>query len=172
MASWRGILRATPYAPANPPFPGDIVSSTQRLPRLVAGEQCSSSCSSFSPSQPGCRIICADSGYRSLAMSLLGLGELPESPPGPFFCPWNRISPRLIGPGFPAGENAPVSRILTLETMLRRALEEARAIANDDGLDNSQKRVDLRKILKAATSAIWTSHHSGGKRRHDHGNRQ
>jgi hypothetical protein len=50
--------------------------------------------------------------------------------------------------------------------MLQRALEEARPIANDDSLDEEQKRVNLRKTLKAATSAIWASHHSGGKRQH------
>ena len=56
--------------------------------------------------------------------------------------------------------------------MLQRALEEARPIANDESLNEEQKRVNLRKTLKAATSAIWTSHHSGGKRQHGHGNRQ
>jgi hypothetical protein len=35
------------------------------------------------------------------------------------------------------------------------ALEEARAIAKDDGLDEPQKRVNLRKTLKVAASAIW-----------------
>ena len=50
--------------------------------------------------------------------------------------------------------------------MLQRALEEARPIANDESLDEEQKRVNLRKTLKAATSAIWASHHSGGKRQH------
>jgi hypothetical protein len=38
--------------------------------------------------------------------------------------------------------------------MLRRALEEARAIVSDDGLDESQKRVNLRKTLKVAASAM------------------
>jgi excisionase family DNA binding protein len=56
--------------------------------------------------------------------------------------------------------------------MLQRALEEARPITNDESLDEEQKRVNLRKTLKAATSAIWASHHSGGKRQHGHGNRQ
>jgi excisionase family DNA binding protein len=42
--------------------------------------------------------------------------------------------------------------------MLRHALEEARAIVSDDGLDESQKRVNLRKTLKVAASAIWASH--------------
>ena len=42
--------------------------------------------------------------------------------------------------------------------MLRRALEEARAIVSDDGLDETQKRVNLRKTLKVAASAIWASH--------------
>lgn len=56
--------------------------------------------------------------------------------------------------------------------MLQRALEEARPIANDESLTEEQKRVNLRKTLKAATSAIWASHHSGGKRQHGHGNRQ
>jgi hypothetical protein len=42
--------------------------------------------------------------------------------------------------------------------MLRRALEEARTIVSDDGLDESQKRVNLRKTLKVAASAIWASH--------------
>jgi hypothetical protein len=56
--------------------------------------------------------------------------------------------------------------------MLQRALEEARPIANDESLDEEQKRVNLRKTLKAATSAIWASHRSGGKRQHGHGNRQ
>jgi hypothetical protein len=42
--------------------------------------------------------------------------------------------------------------------MLRRALEEARTIVIDDGLDESQKRVNLRKTLKVAASAIWASH--------------
>ena len=56
--------------------------------------------------------------------------------------------------------------------MLQRALEEARPIAHDESLDEEQKRVNLRKTLKAATSAIWASHHSGGKRQHGHGNRQ
>jgi hypothetical protein len=55
--------------------------------------------------------------------------------------------------------------------MLQRALEEARPIANDESLNEEQKRVNLRKTLKAATSAIWASHHSGGKRQHGHGNR-
>jgi hypothetical protein len=56
--------------------------------------------------------------------------------------------------------------------MLQRALEEARPIANDESLNEEQKRVNLRKTLKAATSAIWASHHSGGKHQHGHGNRQ
>jgi hypothetical protein len=56
--------------------------------------------------------------------------------------------------------------------MLQRALEEARPIANDESLNEEQKRVNLRKTLKAATSAIWASHHSGVKRQHGHGNRQ
>jgi hypothetical protein len=42
--------------------------------------------------------------------------------------------------------------------MLRRALEEARIIVSDDGLDESQKRVNFRKTLKVAASAIWASH--------------
>jgi hypothetical protein len=50
-----------------------------------------------------------------------------------------------------------------IETMpildiLRRALEEARPIANDEGLSEEQRRVNLRKALKMATSAIWASH--------------
>jgi hypothetical protein len=56
--------------------------------------------------------------------------------------------------------------------MLQRAIEEARPIANDESLNEEQKRVSLRKTLKSATSAIWASHHSGGKRQHGHGNRQ
>jgi hypothetical protein len=49
--------------------------------------------------------------------------------------------------------------------MLRRALEEAAPIAYDESLNEEQKRVNLRKTLKAATSAIWASHHSGGTHR-------
>ncbi|SEP49493.1 Recombinase [Rhodospirillales bacterium URHD0017] len=46
---------------------------------------------------------------------------------------------------------------------LQRALEEARPIVDDERLNEEQRRVNLRKTLKAATSAIWASHHSGGK---------
>ena len=42
--------------------------------------------------------------------------------------------------------------------MLQRALEKARPIANDESLNEEQKRVNLRKTLKVAASAIWDSH--------------
>lgn len=45
---------------------------------------------------------------------------------------------------------------------LQRALDQATPIANDESLNEEQKRVKLRKTLKAATSAIWASHKSGG----------
>jgi len=50
--------------------------------------------------------------------------------------------------------------------MLQRALDEAMPIVRDENLKEEQKRVNLRKTLKAATSAIWVSHQSGGNRRH------
>jgi hypothetical protein len=49
--------------------------------------------------------------------------------------------------------------------MLQRALEEARPIVNDESLNEEQRRVNLRKTLKAATSAIWAAHHIGGTHR-------
>jgi len=42
--------------------------------------------------------------------------------------------------------------------MLRRALADAGDIEKDERLDESQKRVNLRKTLKMAASAIWASH--------------
>jgi excisionase family DNA binding protein len=44
--------------------------------------------------------------------------------------------------------------------ILSAALIEATAIAKNDGLDESQKRVNLRKSLKTAASIIWASHKS------------
>jgi excisionase family DNA binding protein len=44
--------------------------------------------------------------------------------------------------------------------MLRHALAEAEEIERDERLDESQKRVDLRKTLKVAASAIWASRKS------------
>lgn len=44
--------------------------------------------------------------------------------------------------------------------MLRRALADAGDIEKDERLDESQKRVNLRKTLKVAASAIWASHKS------------
>ena len=41
--------------------------------------------------------------------------------------------------------------------VLSAALTQAKAIASDGGLDESQKRVNLRKTLKVAASAIWAS---------------
>jgi hypothetical protein len=38
--------------------------------------------------------------------------------------------------------------------ILSRAVEDARAIARDDGLDETQKRVNLRTTMKAAAVAI------------------
>jgi hypothetical protein len=49
--------------------------------------------------------------------------------------------------------------------MLGRAFEEAKPIVNDESLNEEQKRVNLRKTLKAATSAIWVSHLSGATHR-------
>jgi hypothetical protein len=44
--------------------------------------------------------------------------------------------------------------------MLRHALADAGDIEKDERLDESQKRVNLRKTLKVAASAIWASHKS------------
>ena len=64
-----------------------------------------------------------------------------QTPPlGPFFCPWNRFSPRLVGVGLRTPENAPVSQILTLANGLQGKSAVLSSFAN---LGGSSPRVSL-----------------------------
>jgi hypothetical protein len=120
----------------------------------------------------------AKSAPTFLAAPGVETGRIPESTPGgPSQAFWERYARRRLAQ---INRRSPIEKATSplklvlfftdLEETTRqmdtlwRALEEARPIANDASLNEEQKRVTLRKTLKAATSAIWASHHSGGKR--------
>jgi hypothetical protein len=100
--------------------------------------------------------------------------QSPTSTPRPFFCPWNRFSLRLAPGGHSAGENVPVSQILTLmdvyphastvgrERLDCRPLDGWRTGAGPPSNAGANKGSKKAGNAKGSVSGVIFAAHSGG----------